>query len=540
MTITIDEDDPPPTVFLTVSPSTPNISETGGVATITANLTSTVASATTVTLAINVSSTATDPADYTRTASLDLVIPANTLTSSTTFDITAVGDLLDENDETVVVDIASVTGGIAEGSPNTITVTILDDDDPPSVAWTGTDSTVAENVGTVTATAQLSAPSGKTITVQVAVSGTAANPADYTRTPAAASPFTLTFTPGDTSEDVVVTIIDDPTAGEVPNETVILTLQTPTNVTLGSQTIRTISIQDNDPDAIADSYNATGNFELTVPAGDGPPCTPQIEGLLCNDFTVPTATTVTTFGPNAGTQVAPGTASTTAQGGNLTVQANGSFVYNPPAGFTGNDTFVYFLGTDSATVTINVTGDANGDLLWFVDENATVAGNGRRTTPFSTLDAFHDANLGGANQPKDGDFVFLYESTDPYLGPVQLRAGQKLIGQDASASIASIYGVTLPAGQRRVPRRRRRRHRHDHRQRRHRDHARHWQHPARLHPRRRRGRRHRHRRHQLRHPDLRAERQRGRHHQHQRPGLEPGDRHRQRRARGDLILGRRQ
>ena len=46
-------------------------------------------------------------------------------------------------------------------------------------------------------------------------------------------------------------------------------------------------------------------------------------------------------------------------GGSLTVQSNGDFVYNPPLGFIGTDTFTYTITdanneTDSATVTINV------------------------------------------------------------------------------------------------------------------------------------------------------------------------------------------
>ena len=72
---------------------------------------------------------------------------------------------------------------------------------------------------------------------------------------------------------------------------------------------------------------------------------------------------------------------------NVTLEADGNFIYDPPAGFTGNDTFTYTVNdndpetpanqTDTATVTIQVV----GPLVWYVDIDAAAppAGQGGRS-----------------------------------------------------------------------------------------------------------------------------------------------------------------
>jgi uncharacterized repeat protein (TIGR01451 family) len=91
------------------------------------------------------------------------------------------------------------------------------------------------------------------------------------------------------------------------------------------------------PLAFADSYNATKDIALSIGA----------PGVLSNDTGTPAP---------AAQPIASGP---TTQGGAVTLNADGSFNYTPPAGFEGADTFNYTAtnGTtpnDSATVTINV------------------------------------------------------------------------------------------------------------------------------------------------------------------------------------------
>src|SRR5207237_7021226 len=64
----------------------------------------------------------------------------------------------------------------------------------------------------------------------------------------------------------------------------------------------------------------------------------------------------------------------------------------------------------------------------------------------TSLANFQAVNDGGANHPATGDSVFLYESATSYVGPTTLLNNQKFIGQDASASLISLTGLTQPSG----------------------------------------------------------------------------------------------
>lgn len=91
------------------------------------------------------------------------------------------------------------------------------------------------------------------------------------------------------------------------------------------------------PLAFADSYNATMDVALSIGA----------PGVLTNDTGTPSPTAVAIAG------------GATSQGGSVTLQSDGSFIYTPASGFTGTDSFTYTVTNgltpnDTATVTINV------------------------------------------------------------------------------------------------------------------------------------------------------------------------------------------
>lgn len=153
-----------------------------------------------------------------------------------------------------------------------------------------------------------------------------------------------------------------------------------------------------------------------------------------------------------------GTAGKTEHGGNISMTASGAgmgeFTYDPPAGFEGTDAFQYVLSdgvtADTATVTVTVDG-----MIWFINNAAPnctsiVAGCGRLSSPLSSLEAFNTANTGVGNAPGDGDVVFIYESGTDYNGPLTLRTGQKLIGQDATESLEAFVGAA-PVGSAALP-----------------------------------------------------------------------------------------
>jgi uncharacterized repeat protein (TIGR01451 family) len=190
------------------------------------------------------------------------------------------------------------------------------------------------------------------------------------------------------------------------------------------------------PIATNDAYAVLGNVAITVPAGSG---------LLVNDVN-PQGTGTMTI--SAGT--------TTAQGGNLSVAANGSFTYNPRAGFEGSDTFTYTLThsngkTDTGTVTFTISG-----MIWFIDNNAPTCtslslGCGRLGSPFSDLQAFSLWNFGFdvlSLEPAPGDSIFLYRNTaTDYFGGLEVRSNQKLGGQGMTVPLAgpgSFTGLTIP------------------------------------------------------------------------------------------------
>ena len=169
--------------------------------------------------------------------------------------------------------------------------------------------------------------------------------------------------------------------------------------------------------------------------------------MLTNDFNPDNGdnTGITASGP-----------ATTTQNGNLTISADGSFSYNPAPGFTGTDTFTYTLTvtatgkTDTATVTLlvgNGTATPGTSVIWFIDDNAAPGGDGRLTTPFN---CFVGAGCFSATTSDDpGDTIFLFNGA--YTAGYSFLANQKLIGQGAGATLASLAGVTVPTASDALP-----------------------------------------------------------------------------------------
>lgn len=113
--------------WVSLSLAGPLMAEAGAVAVVTATLSQLSPLPVVVNLAL--SGTATETNDFTASAvPHTIVIPANTWTG--TFALTAVQDLIDETNETVIVDISSVLNGMEFGTQQ-VTATIADDDPPP-------------------------------------------------------------------------------------------------------------------------------------------------------------------------------------------------------------------------------------------------------------------------------------------------------------------------------------------------------------------------------------------------------------------------
>lgn len=231
-TLTIADNDSVPTVAF--NSATVTVNENDGTATISVSLSAASNLPVTVNYGIT-AGTATAGSDYTATNGTLTFAAGET---SKTFPVTIVADTLDEENETVNLTL-SAPNGATLGTAGAI-LTIVDDDAAPTVQFESAAVSKNENVDIVDVVVTLSAPSGKVVTVNYASSnGTAVEGQDY-----AEAVGNLTFAPGETSQVIEISILNDKDAENT--ETLTLTLSNPTNATLGATASTTLSIIDND------------------------------------------------------------------------------------------------------------------------------------------------------------------------------------------------------------------------------------------------------------------------------------------------------
>ena len=230
--------DPAPTAAADPTVEFVTASQTGGEAdgTLTATLTLSATHTLDVTVPFTLSGTATDVDDYSA-APNPLVIQAGNLTADIT--LTLVDDALDEDPETVVLTLGTPTNATL-GASTVHTATLTDDDPLPSVEFSLASQSSAEAGAAVSVEVALSAVSGRDVSVPFTVAGSASDPDDYTID---ASP--LVITAGASSASITVTPLDD--GLDEADETVEITLGTPTNATLGVTVLHTLSLLDDDP-----------------------------------------------------------------------------------------------------------------------------------------------------------------------------------------------------------------------------------------------------------------------------------------------------
>ncbi|MFC1619120.1 Calx-beta domain-containing protein [Candidatus Neomarinimicrobiota bacterium] len=165
-----------------------------------------------------------------------LVISAGQLTAN--INITVINDALDEDDETLVVTLANPENAVL-GATTTHTHTILDDDQPPRIQIVDR-ANGHENDSSPSIPVYLSTASGRDVMVNYAATGgTATSPDDFTLTAG-----TATVPAGTTAAAIQFSVIDDAT--DEADETVIITISSPTNADLGDNTTHTYTIHDND------------------------------------------------------------------------------------------------------------------------------------------------------------------------------------------------------------------------------------------------------------------------------------------------------
>ena len=188
--------------------------------------------------------------DGSATAGSDYTVTSGTLSfaageTSKNITVPILDDATYEGDETFTVNLSNATGGATLGTPTSATVTIQEDDAPPSAGslqLATAAAALAENGGSFSVTVTRNGGSFGAVTIDyTTVDGTASAGSDYT-----AASGTLSFADGVTSQSFNVPVADD--AVYEGDETLQVTLSNPGGgATLGAPSSATLTITDNDP-----------------------------------------------------------------------------------------------------------------------------------------------------------------------------------------------------------------------------------------------------------------------------------------------------
>lgn len=233
--ITITNVNPAPSAALSVD--TASISENGGVATVTATLSTVSGLNTRVNFSFG--GTAVDGVNYTPSGSF-ILIPAGFLTG--TISVTGINEGLYHNPNlTVIPTISSVVNGTA-GSPSSVTITLLNVNTKPTVTLSVFPTSIATNGGTATVTATLSTASGVDTTMNLSFSGTAVLTTDYT-----ASANSITILAGGTTGTITLTRISSPTVGSDLTATTTISSVVDSNATIGMPNSVTVTLNNSTP-----------------------------------------------------------------------------------------------------------------------------------------------------------------------------------------------------------------------------------------------------------------------------------------------------
>ena len=378
--VTTTDDDGPPSVTLALNPT--NVSENGGISTVTARLSHPSGSETTVTV--------TEVSGVFRAGSGvagTIVIPAGqTTAASDTALVTAVDNTTDAPDrmETVTATIANARAA-TDGTTMSVTgasLTIEDDDAAPGVTLALDPASVSENGGVSTVSATLSHPSSQPSTVTVTpVAGV------YT----AGSDSTIVIAAGNTtaaSDTATVTAVDDDvhqgSAGRSVTVTGTLTNDHGADTVTGAaltltddETLPTVALV-LDPASISETGGiSTVTATLSGPSSAAVTVTVAAAagtGAVVDDFTLSTATTLT---------IAAGA---TTSSGTVTVTANGNVVDSPNKSVTVSGTAVGGNGVAAPpNVTLTLEDDDATATATLVLTPSSILENGEVSTVTATL-----------------------------------------------------------------------------------------------------------------------------------------------------------
>jgi hypothetical protein len=185
----------------------------------------------------------------------------------------------------------------------------------------------------------------------------------------------------------------------------------------GSATL-VVKTANHPPVAVSDTFQAIGNVTVPVAA----------PGVLAHDTD-----------PDGDPLSAVAGTFPTAQGGTVTMAADGSLTYLSAPGFTGTDSAAYVVSDGQAADTAQVVFDVPS-RVWYVRNTAAAPGDGRDASPFATL-----AQAEAASSAGETIFVLFGDvSTSGLDAGITLKNGQSLIGQGISSPVvATVNGAPL-------------------------------------------------------------------------------------------------
>jgi methionine-rich copper-binding protein CopC len=182
-----------------------------------------------------------------------------------------------------------------------------------------------------------------------------------------------------------------------------------------------------------DAYNVTPHLTLAVDTGV------QSGRVTGNDQLGVGIITGFGFSPSCtGTTTGNQLDTGATNGGRLTLNANGSFSYEPPAGVSNTTkTFCYTVsGGDTANIVFTLQ---NTELVWFVDAAAAAGGVGNQARPFQTLAA-------AVGVDTVNDTIFVKHNAVGYTCGIGLLPNEKLIGEGSGSNLDTLAGIAPVAG----------------------------------------------------------------------------------------------
>ena len=330
----------------------------------TANASSGSEATTSVTIPVSISQTATASVNYSVTggtatgSGTDYTLASGTLNftsggaTTQNISITINNDALNELEETIIITLSSPSAGLNLGVNSAHTYTITNDDVAPTVAFSAATSSGSETVTAVTIPVTLTGnTTAQTVTVGYSVTGGTATGSGTDFTLASG---TLTFTPGTTSQNISISVIND--SINETNETIQVTLATPTVATLGTDTVHTYTIADNDT-------APTVAFSATTSSGSEATTSVSIPVSLTGNATAQTVTV--DYSVTGGTATGTGTDYTLASG-----------------------TLTFNAGTTSQNIDVTVVNDLlneTNETIIVTLANPTISTLGTNTTHTYTI-----------------------------------------------------------------------------------------------------------------------------------------------------------